>query len=133
MVLNWPRNVAFPSGALLVSTLDTHTQISRQSASGKRIRIVVRHRYPGFLILSVFARRQLYTALILLLSLISRLYFISLFLATMHFNSVLAVSATLFALGLAADPLAFTSWPKDVQAGKPVTLTWAGAVTDQVQ
>ncbi|KAJ5117256.1 hypothetical protein N7448_004194 [Penicillium atrosanguineum] len=49
----------------------------------------------------------------------------------MHFNSVLAVSATLFALGLAADPLAFTSWPKDVQAGKPVTLTWAGAAPDQ--
>jgi type IV pilus biogenesis protein CpaD/CtpE len=51
----------------------------------------------------------------------------------MHFNSVLAVSATLFALGLATDPLAFTSWPKDVRAGKPVTLTWEGAVPDQVQ
>ncbi|KAJ6134530.1 hypothetical protein N7523_000852 [Penicillium sp. IBT 18751x] len=49
----------------------------------------------------------------------------------MHFTSVLGVSATLFALGLAADPLAFTSWPKDVRAGKPVTLTWAGAVPDQ--
>lgn len=45
----------------------------------------------------------------------------------MHFSRVLAVSASFIALGLAADPLAFTSWPEDVSAGKPVTLTWAGA------
>lgn len=49
----------------------------------------------------------------------------------MHFSSVLAVSAC-FAMGYATDPLAFTSWPKDVAAGKPVTLRWAGAVSDQV-
>lgn len=49
----------------------------------------------------------------------------------MHFSRVLAVSASFITLGLAADPLAFTSWPKDVAAGKPVTLTWAGAVPDQ--
>ncbi|KAK5788398.1 hypothetical protein VI817_009356 [Penicillium citrinum] len=44
---------------------------------------------------------------------------------------VLAISASFMTLGLAADPLAFTSWPQDVAAGKPVTLTWAGAVPDQ--
>ncbi|KAJ5404217.1 hypothetical protein N7509_004088 [Penicillium cosmopolitanum] len=49
----------------------------------------------------------------------------------MHFSRVLAVSASFIALGLAADPLAFTSWPQDVAAGKPVTLTWAGAVPGQ--
>ncbi|KAJ5763030.1 hypothetical protein N7533_001711 [Penicillium manginii] len=49
----------------------------------------------------------------------------------MHFSRVLAVSASLITLGLAADPLAFTSWPQDVAAGKPVTLTWAGAVPGQ--
>lgn len=51
----------------------------------------------------------------------------------MHFTSVLAVSASLLALGYAAEPLAFTSFPKDIQAGKPVTLTWAGAATNEVQ
>ncbi|KAJ5085295.1 hypothetical protein N7532_010066 [Penicillium argentinense] len=49
----------------------------------------------------------------------------------MHFSNVLAVSASLIALGYAADPLAFTSWPKEVAAGKPVTLTWAGATANQ--
>lgn len=49
----------------------------------------------------------------------------------MHFSGVLAVSAC-FALGYAADQLAFTSWPKDVAAGKPLTLTWAGAEPNQV-
>ncbi|KAJ6015329.1 hypothetical protein N7540_009920 [Penicillium herquei] len=49
----------------------------------------------------------------------------------MHFTSVLAVAASLLSLGLAADPLAFTSWPQDIAAGKPLTLTWTGAVTDQ--
>ncbi|KAJ5222866.1 uncharacterized protein N7469_009106 [Penicillium citrinum] len=49
----------------------------------------------------------------------------------MHFSKVLALSASFMTLGLAADPLAFTSWPQDVAAGKPVTLTWAGAVPDQ--
>lgn len=51
----------------------------------------------------------------------------------MHFSRVIAVSASFIALGLAADPLAFTSWPQDVSAGKPVTLTWAGAVPGQVE
>lgn len=52
---------------------------------------------------------------------------------TMHLSTVLAVSASLFAVGYAADPsLAFTSWPKDIQAGKPVTLTWAGADPNEV-
>lgn len=50
----------------------------------------------------------------------------------MHFTSVLAVAASLLTLGLAADPLAFTSWPQDIAAGKPLTLTWAGAVPNQV-
>ena len=45
----------------------------------------------------------------------------------------LAVSASFITLGLATDPLAFTSWPQDVAAGKPITLTWAGAVPDQVK
>ncbi|GLI76075.1 hypothetical protein PoHVEF18_004344 [Penicillium ochrochloron] len=49
----------------------------------------------------------------------------------MHFTSVLAVSASLFAVAYANDPLAFTAWPKDIQAGKPVTLTWAGGAPDQ--
>ncbi|KAJ5097729.1 hypothetical protein N7456_008450 [Penicillium angulare] len=49
----------------------------------------------------------------------------------MHFSTVLAASASLLTLALAADPLSFTSWPQDVQAGKPLTLTWAGAVADQ--
>ncbi|CEJ57764.1 hypothetical protein PMG11_06445 [Penicillium brasilianum] len=49
----------------------------------------------------------------------------------MHFTGVLAVSASLFAVAFANDPLAFTAWPKDIQAGKPVTLTWAGGVPDQ--
>ncbi|OQE26520.1 hypothetical protein PENSTE_c005G00033 [Penicillium steckii] len=49
----------------------------------------------------------------------------------MYFSKVLAVSASFITLGLAADPLAFTSWPQEVAAGKPVTLTWAGAVPDQ--
>ncbi|KAJ5731502.1 uncharacterized protein N7483_006010 [Penicillium malachiteum] len=49
----------------------------------------------------------------------------------MHFTSVLAVAASLLSLGLAADPLSFTSWPSDIAAGKPLTLTWTGAVTDQ--
>lgn len=50
----------------------------------------------------------------------------------MRFTAVLAASASLITLGYAADPLAFTSWPADVSAGKPVTLTWAGGVPDQV-
>ncbi|KAJ9482430.1 hypothetical protein VN97_g10997 [Penicillium thymicola] len=47
----------------------------------------------------------------------------------MHFSkSVIAVTASLMSVGLAADPLSFTSWPKDpLEAGKPVTLTWTGA------
>ncbi|KAJ5719918.1 hypothetical protein N7493_006796 [Penicillium malachiteum] len=49
----------------------------------------------------------------------------------MHLTSVLAVAASLLSLGLAADPLAFTSWPQDISAGKPLTLTWTGAVSDQ--
>ncbi|KAJ5124906.1 uncharacterized protein N7515_008731 [Penicillium bovifimosum] len=51
----------------------------------------------------------------------------------MHFSQkVIAVMATLMTLGLAADPLSFTSWPKEpLEAGKPVTLTWTGAVPDQ--
>ncbi|KAK4869170.1 hypothetical protein LT330_006170 [Penicillium expansum] len=50
----------------------------------------------------------------------------------MHFsNSVIAVTASLVSLGLAADPLSFTSWPKDpLQPGKPITLTWIGADPD---
>lgn len=50
----------------------------------------------------------------------------------MHLTSVLAVSASLLAVGYAADPLSFTNFPKDIQAGKPVTLTWAGATTNEV-
>lgn len=50
----------------------------------------------------------------------------------MHFTGVLAVSASLFAIAYANAPLAFTAWPKDIQAGKPVTLTWTGGATDQV-
>ncbi|KAJ5708496.1 hypothetical protein N7488_008297 [Penicillium malachiteum] len=49
----------------------------------------------------------------------------------MLLTSVLAVAASLLSLGLAADPLAFTSWPQDIAAGKPLTLTWTGAVSDQ--
>ncbi|KAJ5591886.1 uncharacterized protein N7459_002255 [Penicillium hispanicum] len=49
----------------------------------------------------------------------------------MRFTSVLALSASLLTLGYAADPLAFTSWPTDIQAGKPVTLTWTGAASNQ--
>lgn len=53
----------------------------------------------------------------------------------MHFsNSVIAVTASLVSLGLAADPLSFTSWPKDpLQPGKPITLTWIGADPDLVK
>lgn len=52
----------------------------------------------------------------------------------MHFSqSLIAVTASLVSLGLAADPLSFTSWPKDpLEAGKPVTLTWTGADPEQV-
>lgn len=52
----------------------------------------------------------------------------------MYFSpSVIAVVASLMTLGLAADPLSFTSWPKEpLEAGKPVTLTWTGADPDQV-
>lgn len=50
----------------------------------------------------------------------------------MHFTNVLAVSASLLAVAYANDPLAFTAWPKDIQAGKPVTLRWAGGAPDQV-
>lgn len=50
----------------------------------------------------------------------------------MRFTSVLAVSASLLAVGYAAEPLAFNSWPSDIQAGKPVTLTWSGADPHQV-
>ncbi|KAJ5153803.1 uncharacterized protein N7500_009242 [Penicillium coprophilum] len=51
----------------------------------------------------------------------------------MYFSkSVIAAMASLVALGLAADPLSFTSWPKEpLQAGKPVTLTWIGADADK--
>ncbi|KAJ5555722.1 hypothetical protein N7535_008155 [Penicillium sp. DV-2018c] len=50
----------------------------------------------------------------------------------MHFSQkVIAVMATLMTLGLAADPLSFTSWPKDpLEPGKPITLTWTGAAPD---
>ncbi|KAJ5802068.1 uncharacterized protein N7503_004518 [Penicillium pulvis] len=48
----------------------------------------------------------------------------------MHFTTILAVSASLLTLGYAADPLSFTSWPADIAAGKPVTLTWTGANTN---
>ncbi|KAJ6006736.1 hypothetical protein N7451_004680 [Penicillium sp. IBT 35674x] len=48
----------------------------------------------------------------------------------MHFNTILAVSASLLTLGYAADPLSFTSWPADIAAGKPVTLTWTGGNTN---
>lgn len=51
----------------------------------------------------------------------------------MHFASVLAVSVSLLAVGYAAEPLAFTSFPDDIQAGKPVTLTWEGAADNEVQ
>lgn len=50
----------------------------------------------------------------------------------MRFTAILAASASLVTLCYAVDPLAFTSWPADISAGKPVTLTWAGGVTDQV-
>ncbi|KAJ5520884.1 hypothetical protein N7463_001337 [Penicillium fimorum] len=51
----------------------------------------------------------------------------------MYFSrSVIAIVASLVTLGLAADPLAFTSWPKKpLEAGKPVTLTWIGADPDK--
>ncbi|CAI7590528.1 unnamed protein product [Penicillium glandicola] len=51
----------------------------------------------------------------------------------MYFSkAVIAVTASLVTLGLAADPLAFTSWPKEpLEAGKAVTLTWTGAAPDQ--
>ncbi|KAJ5936625.1 hypothetical protein N7466_003075 [Penicillium verhagenii] len=49
----------------------------------------------------------------------------------MHFTTILAVSASIFTLGLAVDPLSFTSWPADIAAGKPVTLTWTGAATNE--
>ncbi|KAJ5680097.1 hypothetical protein N7536_011236 [Penicillium majusculum] len=50
----------------------------------------------------------------------------------MHFSqSLIAVTASLVSFGLAADPLSFTSWPKDpLEPGKPVTLTWTGADPD---
>ncbi|KAJ5625513.1 hypothetical protein N7510_001822 [Penicillium lagena] len=46
----------------------------------------------------------------------------------MHFStSVIAISASLFSVGLAANTaLSFTSFPTDIEAGKPVTLTWTG-------
>ncbi|KAJ5765714.1 hypothetical protein N7520_005273 [Penicillium odoratum] len=49
----------------------------------------------------------------------------------MHFATILAVSASIFTLGCVADPLSFTSWPADIAAGKPVTLTWTGAATNE--
>lgn len=47
----------------------------------------------------------------------------------MHFSkSVITLTASLVSLGLAADPLIFTSWPHEpLEPGKPVTLTWTGA------
>ncbi|KAJ6026521.1 uncharacterized protein N7446_004879 [Penicillium canescens] len=43
-------------------------------------------------------------------------------------KSVIAAVATLVTLGL-ADPLSFTAWPTEpLEAGKPVTLRWAGGV-----
>ena len=50
----------------------------------------------------------------------------------MRFTSFLAASASLFAVVYANAPLAFTAWPSDIQAGKPVTLTWEGGAPDQV-
>ncbi|EPS31511.1 hypothetical protein PDE_06466 [Penicillium oxalicum 114-2] len=49
----------------------------------------------------------------------------------MRFTSFLAASASLFAVVYANAPLAFTAWPSDIQAGKPVTLTWEGGAPDQ--
>ncbi|CAG8126110.1 unnamed protein product [Penicillium nalgiovense] len=51
----------------------------------------------------------------------------------MHFSkSVVAITASLVSLCLAADPLSFTSWPKEpLEPGKPVTLTWTGATPDE--
>ncbi|CDM33037.1 hypothetical protein DTO013E5_5763 [Penicillium roqueforti] len=51
----------------------------------------------------------------------------------MYFSKgVIAVTASFVSLGLAADPLSFTSWPKEpLQPGKPVTLTWTGATPGQ--
>jgi hypothetical protein len=48
-------------------------------------------------------------------------------------KSVIAAMATIITLGF-ADPLSFTAWPTEpLQAGKPVTLRWAGgAHPDQV-
>lgn len=50
----------------------------------------------------------------------------------MHFTTILAVSASLLTLGYAADSLSFTSWPAEIAAGKPVTLTWTGGNTNGV-
>ncbi|CAG8909867.1 unnamed protein product [Penicillium egyptiacum] len=51
----------------------------------------------------------------------------------MHFSkSVVAVTASFVSIGLAADPLSFTSWPKEpLEPGKPVTLTWTGATPNE--
>ncbi|KAJ5210023.1 Cell wall beta-glucan synthesis [Penicillium cf. griseofulvum] len=51
----------------------------------------------------------------------------------MYFSkSIVAVMASLMTLGLAADRLSFTSWPREpLEAGKPVTLTWIGADANQ--
>jgi hypothetical protein len=49
-------------------------------------------------------------------------------------KSVIVALATFVTLGL-ADPLSFTAWPTEpLEAGKPVTLRWAGgAHPDQVR
>jgi hypothetical protein len=53
----------------------------------------------------------------------------------MHFSTgVIAISASLFSVSLAASSaLSFTSFPTEIQAGKPVTLTWTGGNPGEVQ
>lgn len=52
----------------------------------------------------------------------------------MYFSpALIAATASFLTLGLAVDPLSFTSWPKEpLEAGKPITLTWAGGDPSQV-
>ncbi|KAJ5328773.1 hypothetical protein N7452_009163 [Penicillium brevicompactum] len=51
----------------------------------------------------------------------------------MYFSpALIAATASLLTLGLAADPLSFNSWPKEpLQPGKPITLTWSGGDPSQ--
>lgn len=44
----------------------------------------------------------------------------------MHFFKALLAGAALVASTVAQGQLAFTSFPSNVQVGKPVTVTWAG-------